>query len=590
MENPLPPRNTSRQHTFQACRLLHRPKEVPDFTAAVEDLVEDVVSGHIRLHESDVDGSSTVALALRGWNDMRNREAHLARMDQERGKPMNTPTVIQYPLPGSAWNIDPSHQTRLWQRPAAALVWAGANPFSNWPEDNQLAWGQSENERKAKCGVLAAIQEEAWDVLEQCLRHPDCPPAQAFDNVRASRGRPLLEVVVNNDRGRQLLLGYGLNPNVVGPNGRTPLFHADNIQAVKEMLQAGADPAFSDDNADDAPTYWGRILKSPTALINAWREHSPQTGRGNGRMVVSVMSSNSVKAMTAALNASGWSPKDPVDPKQHPTRRLLPAAAVMAVKHARGAGQPAPVAPLRELLENPRFSSIWTDEERAWAACAALLIQGLPKAGLAFTQASLKANQRLLANLMEDPKVAALVGTTFLPFLEALELGRDSVYQAENLWKSWLTALPIETGGTDPMANGLHTLTCLWQQPHGVGDEVVLSSGGLVEDLFLRLAENKFGGMDEDLLLSSLKIRSWFGYHEGLVAADEAWMKAWEALPQRPRFPEHLPFVRDMWDDMEDEKGIHSSAQSKQAAMDWKQWALAANLKPAAPRTKAPRF
>lgn len=557
----------SRQHSFQAYRVMSRPTDFAHYRAQVKDLVEDIHDESVQASELDVDGTSMVALALRGWEDMRDRELRQAR----------------YASPASNGGLS---ATPPWQRPAQALIAKGANPFDSWPAAGELAWGADADSEHARCGVMAAIQEQAWDVLEQCLSRPVCPTAHAFDAVRAIHGKPLLQIVLNSSRGLELLLEHGLNPNETDPNGRTPIFHAQDPEVVERLLKFGADPQATDDQGNDAPTHWGLTLKAPTPLVEVWQTkvHANEAPR-NGRMVVSTLRSNSVKAMEAALKASGWAPDMPVDPDQHPTRRLLPAAAMVMLQHARGAGQAVPVAPLRELLNNARFSNIWTAEEKAWAACALVIIQGMAEHSHAFTSTSQATVSKLLEQLMGEPEVALLVGSSFAPMIQAMDLKQGHDHQAVSWWKAWLSQLPLQAGGNDPSVNGVASLPELWKGPKAVAEEVSKAPSSLNRELFNSLAQEGFVNMDADLLLACLLLRAGEGYSDRLVEPDQAWRQAWSALPTSQAFTMDNPLIKSMIEDM-----LEGEPESVHEGLTWKQWALDTRLMPATPKDRKLRF
>ena len=221
--------------------------------------------------------------------------------------------------------------------------------------------------------------------------------------------------------------------------------------------------------------------------------------------------------MDAALKTSGWTPDKPVDPTQHPTRRLLPAAAVMLLKHVRGAGQAAPVAPLRELLVGTRFAGIWTAEEKAWAACALTVIQGMAEHSHAFTPTSMATVQKLLDQLMEDPEVARQVGPSFAPLLEAMGLTDGHRHHTVSLWKSWLSQLPLHPEEEDPHVNGVASIPALWREPK----EVCKAPSSLNRDLFMCLAQTGFPNMDAEMLLGYLQLRAGEGYDTRLIEPDQ---------------------------------------------------------------------
>lgn len=567
------PSRSSRQHTFQAYRVLARPSDSSHYQAQVDDLVQDIHDGSVQVGEMDVDGTSMVALALRNWSDARD-------WDMRRAHHANQATP-----PGAAPPAIPA-----WQRPALALIEKGANPFVPWPRPGSPPWDGNAAGNHARCGVLAAIQEQAWDVLERCLKHPECPPAKAFDAVRASHFRPLLQVVLGSARGLDLLLEHGLDPNEADPHGRTPIFHAEDPEVVEKLLAAGADPGARDLNHDDAPTYWGRRMKAPKPLLEAWRARVPvDEAPGTGRMVVAALRSNSVEAMNAALKASGWTPDMPVDVALHPTRRLLPAAAMALLQNARGAGRAVPVAPLRELLRGARFANLWTAEEKAWAACALTVVQGMAKGGThAFTSASLATVDKLLGQLMEDPEVAIKVGSSFVPMLHALD-AKQPLGGAERFWwKAWLLQIPLQTDEKDPCVNGVASLLDLWNGPWERARHSLENASALNTELFMRLAEAGFSNMDADLLLACLRLRAGEGCHRysiELVEPDRAWQRAWSALPAPQAFTMGSSFFESMVECM-----LEGGPESVSQGLAWKQWALDTRLPHAAPGGRLPRL
>ena len=545
-------------HTQLAYRVLFRPSSTQDYLPCLDDLVEEILSGAIASDAKDADGTPLLTLMMGGWDPP----------TAERNKEF---PPHQAPLPGQDLELSENKLGPRWQWPALVGVWKGFDPFEGWPDDN-VGWSHTRG-HKVTCPALAAIQCHAWTVLEQCLRHPQCPPASRWDALTVANGEPILHRVVNHPQPLKALLAHGLNPDRANEKGQTALFQAQTPEAVKALLLAGANPHHADAAGNNAPTHWGKTLRAPKALLDAWQAFGANAP-SNGRMVVSALRSNSWQTVTAAMGASGWDPLSPVDPALS-SERLLPAASRILVEQVRAAGTALPIKPLLKLLTIPRFSQAWTAEEKACAAGALWLVKSLNKTGWAFSNNSLSQAISALEALTAEEGVFAKVASVMPSLLTCMP---GDPYKEESLWNAWLQSLPLN--GCAPTERGWETLGLLVEQPPARLEDLVNEKSGALTKVFERAhASGAFQEAHENRLMGLLRLRSrQTSTSAQLEAADEAWRQAWNALPGQPAFPTDEPWVEKM-----------ISKMDKPQARQWKAWALESNFSATAPR-KGPRF
>lgn len=548
------------QHTAAAYRWMARPA-ASETAAAATDLMHEVLEGHWDPRGVDQDGTPLLALALNGWRESRQEAV---------------PPAGALPLPGEQFDLPPSGPA--WQWPAAALLWKGAQPFAGWPTSG-LAWGPGQ---PAQCPVLVALKEGAWDVLDACLRHPDCPPAAAFDALTVHDGRPLLHALAQHPwavRGLEALLRHGLDPNVPNDRGQSPLFVCEDPDAVRALLAAGANPHRPDAAGDTAPVHWGRRLKNPRPLIEAWQAHG-NAQVSNGRMVVASLKANAWSAVETAIQASGWDPLSPVDPAQHPTRRLLEAASMALLEHVRG-GQALPLRPLQELLSSPMFKNAWSLDEKATASAALSLVLNLAtQERWTFSAHSQKAAAALGMALRREPGVVEREANAAAALLASTPL-EESRHQT--LWMGWLKGLPSRahpdppTSREDWEARGWGTVGVLathppaWFAAQLKNPKDPWDWGLLFQTAY---CNDGFSWARADELEAFLRFRAMEGVSEekGVLESDRAWQAAWEALPDHPPFPLDAPWFERFL------RKNKASPDGRAAAHQWREWALQVNL------------
>lgn len=546
-------------HTQLAYRVLFRPSVASDYASSVDDLVEEILSGAIPPTAQDADGTPLLTLMFEGWDPPTS----------ERSKVF---PPIRAPLPNQDLELSDRQLGPRWQWPALVAIWKGFDPFQSWPTDN-IGWSPATG-HKVTCPVLAALRQRAWNVLEQCLRHPQCPPASQWDALTVANGQPVLHRIVNHPEALKPLLEHGLNPDRPNERGQTALFEAQTPEAVEALLLAGANPHHTDAAGNNAPTHWGKTLRAPKALLDAWQAFGANAP-SNGRMVVSALRANSWQTVSAALAASGWDPLTPVDPAVS-SERLLPAASRVLLEQVRGTGTALPIKPLLKLLTLPHFSQAWTVEEKAWALGALRLVQSLNRNGWSFSSTSLSQADIAQQELARDEQVLARVASIMPSLLTSLT---GETYKEESLWSAWLQSLPLQ--GDSASARGWDSLALVITQPPARIDSLVKEKSGALARVFERAhASGAFDAVSEQALLGLLRLRTHGSSPASAQgeAAEQAWRQAWNALPGRPPFPTDEPWVETLLSKMD-----------KAQARTWKAWALESNFTPTAPR-KGPRF
>lgn len=543
-------------HTSQAYRALYRPHESyhtgvneEDYAAAVGDMVEEILSGELDAFAMDTDGTPLLSLLLRHWpSDSSMKSGEI---------PASHP-----PLPGTTLALNRQHLGPRWQWPAQAAIWKGVSPFQNWPS-NGLGWGPSLPE--ARCPLLVAFQCHAWAVVRQGLAHPDCPPSQELDRLRVGQGMPLLHWAIRHPLAVRLLLEAGLDPNVRDANGRTALFETGNVEVVKLLLAHGADPLAMDDLGATAASHWGNHLTSPKELLKALNDHGVAQAT-DGKSVVSACRSNSWKTVETALNGSRWDPLTPVEPGNPQSLRLLPEACVQMLKTMNGPSA-LPCRPVIELLSRKPFASAWTVEEKAWAAGAFALVRGLKEnMRWALTNDSYTKAMEQYDRLREDPEVEASIAEIFPALMGRVQ--ETNPYIEESIWKGWVLSLPYGKSEKGKVRNhGWETLGLLISQPFRRKANLV--SEGDFGPVFLK-ARSAFSSLSPEALLGLLMLRS-ASKREGPVVlnADEAWRKAWEALPEHRVFP-----VKEDWVEK-----ILLATLGGPERRTWHEWMLTHNLR-----------
>lgn len=537
---PNPP-SFARSHTFQAARLLFRPGEMDSssYPNVVADLLDDILSDRIDLKALDVDGSTVVSLALQKWGRWPRNLV---------GKTNIPPGFSGYPLPEEDGRHHDPRYVHDWQQPAAALIWKGADPFQQWPHDDHVAWSRKDWDRRIpKCGVLAAIRYKAWTIVELCLRHPDCPPPEEFDKLRIHGNDGLLHAAARGNGGLEILLDYGLDPNVVDSQGRTPLFVVKQPEDLVALLKAGAHPGHKDNDGNDAPTYWVKTHQDPGPLIEAWNRHSSgPVENPNGRMVVQAIQTKSWKTMKAALKASGWAPDQPVDSNQHPTRRLPEEVVILLLSSLiTHDGKALPITSLSKLVSEPGLRDIWTPREKAWMACALLLIDNSERVGFAFSERSMDKLRVLLKELLEMPGVGEQIATAFGEIMEGVRehtKGAFDRYVDGMLWNSWLDALPLTELGPhvpdlkNPDINGINSLKLLSSESESLLG--YLGREKNIPKIMDGVALVGFQGASREALEGYVRMRALALPHQGEAyrQLDQSWREAWDMLPGGPKF------------------------------------------------------
>lgn len=199
-----------------------------------------------------------------------------AALQDRHGQMPHDVVAAPWAVPGEPWRDLP--QAAIVDAIVAHLVWRGADVFEGWSQTSLSLRTDPASDPAGASPFLLMLQQNRAGLVDQALRHPDCPPMAQLVAARTQDGSPWLhELLPQCPATAVVLVRHGYDPNLIDGGGLTPLMHAVTAEQVQLLLEKGADASALTPLGEPIEQHWSRqSLPEKQAMMKLIKASTPR--------------------------------------------------------------------------------------------------------------------------------------------------------------------------------------------------------------------------------------------------------------------------------------------------------------------------